>query len=115
MSAAPRQPRLRKVVSSTAKHKKYTAHFDDGSIVHFGGRGCMDFTLYWKRFGKDIALQKRRAYIARHTVNEPWTNPKSPGTLSRIILWEYPTVKEAVAKYHATLRRWSKHPSLKRQ
>ena len=108
-------PRLLKVVKSTDSRKKYTAHFDDGTRVHFGGGGCMDFTLYWKRCGKDVALKKRRAYIARHTVNEPWTDPTAPGTLSRILLWEYPTVQEAVSKYHATLRRWSKKPSLKLQ
>ena len=108
-------PRLVKVTEATVQRKKYTAHFDDGTAVHFGGQGCMDFTLYWKRFGKDVARQKRRAYIARHAVNEPWTDPKSPGTLSRILLWEYPTLKEAVSKYHRTLSRWSKNPALKRQ
>ena len=105
--------RLVKVAPSTVKGKKLTAFFDDGARVHFGGRGCMDFTLYYKKFGRDVALQKRRAYIARHRVNEPWRDPSSPGTLSRILLWEFPTLDEAVAKYHATLSKWARRPSLR--
>lgn len=29
----------------------------------------------------------RTAYIARHRVNENWSDPTSPGALSRYILW----------------------------
>lgn len=29
----------------------------------------------------------RAAYIARHQVNEDWTDPTTPGALSRYILW----------------------------
>ena len=29
----------------------------------------------------------RAAYIARHRVNENWTDPTTPGALSRYILW----------------------------
>lgn len=79
--------------------KKWIAVFSDGSRVHFGGRGCMDYTLYYARDGKDFANKKRRAYIKRHRVNESWKDPKKPGTLSRYILWEHPTIKKAVEMY----------------
>jgi hypothetical protein len=79
--------------------KKWVAVFSDGSKVHFGGRGCMDYTMYHERDGETTARAKRRAYIERHRVNESWDDPKMPGTLSRYILWEYPTVTKAVRMY----------------
>ena len=47
------------------------------------------------RFGTDsnYVLNKkktvadRKAYIARHRVNENWSNPTTPGALSRYLLW----------------------------
>lgn len=59
----------------------------------------MDYTMYYERDGKDIARAKRRAYIKRHRVNESWKNPRMPGTLSRYILWEFPTLTKAVRMY----------------
>ena len=94
-------PKLVRVVNSVHPHKKYTAVFDTGKRVNFGGKGCMDYRLYWKQYGKTVAQAKRRAYIARHRVREDWTNPLSPGALSRILLWEFKTLQEGVQKYNA--------------
>ena len=92
--------------------KKLTAFFSDGSKTDFGAAGYMDYTLYAARNPRE-ARKKRAAYIARHRVHEDWTDPKRPGTLSRILLWEYPTVEEARAKYNRTLAAWRKNPRLK--
>jgi hypothetical protein len=64
----------------------------------------MDYTLYRTRDGKRVADTKRLAYIKRHGVREKWTDPKKPGTLSRYILWEYPTVATAMQKYNRRFR-----------
>lgn len=102
---------LQKIGRSRIRGKKYTAYFDDGTRVHFGGAGCMDFIRYWRRDGPSVALAKRKAYITRHRVNESWIDPKAPGTLSRIILWEYPTLEEAISKYDATVQKFRRSPS----
>ena len=105
--------RLLSVRPSTRAGKKLTAFFDDGTLVHFGGHGCMDFTLYWKHDGRAVALKKRAAYLRRHRVNESWLDPKAPGTLSRILLWEFPTLKEGVARYNTLVQKWQRTPRLR--
>ena len=91
----------------TVKHtpdafkKKYMATFlVDGKekTVLFGQKGYNDFITYSKT-DKDLAEQKRKAYIARHRPNEDWSNPLSPGTLSRFILWEHPSLLTAIRQY----------------
>ena len=97
--------RLAKVVRSSDPKKKFTAIFDDGTRVHFGGRGYGDYILHTKRSGRDFAKAKRAAYIARHSKGgENWKNAKSPGALSRWILWEYPTLEKAVRLYNSHFR-----------
>jgi len=88
-----------RVEPSTRATKKLMAIFEDGTRTHFGGKGCGDYTVYHKKFGKAYADRKRAAYIARHGATESWTDPRSAATLSRYILWEYPTIAEAVQKY----------------
>lgn len=78
--------------------KKLVARFDDGSVVHFGAEGYDDFTRYWRR-DPSLARQKRRLYVARHHPREDWTDPTRPGTLARYLLWEKPTIGEAVRAY----------------
>ena len=68
------------------------AVFHDGTTVHFGLKGGSTFIDH-----KDEA--KRKAYIARHRVNENWSNPKTAGALSRYILWEKPTLPEAISAF----------------
>lgn len=100
-------------IPSKNPRKKYTAIFDDGTTVDFGGKGCNDFTIYWKLYGPQVAFKKRSAYIQRHRANEAWTDPKAPGTLSRILLWHFKTLQEGISQYDRVLRTWRKHPSLR--
>ena len=94
-------PKLVSVTPTPSSDTKYKliAQFDDGKRVKFGGKGCMDYTLYYARDGPEVARRKRAAYIARHRVREHWKDPTSRGALSRFILWEYPTLREAAHKY----------------
>ena len=65
---------------------KYVAHFvmDTGRDKHvkFGAKGYTDFILS----GGDE--ERRKRYINRHRgMGENWSNPLTPGALSRYILW----------------------------
>ena len=65
--------------------------FDGRQRVHFGAEGYEDYTAH-----RDPA--RRQRYIARHR-GENWTREgvMTPGWLSRYILWEKPSLREAVA------------------
>ena len=88
---------------STRRDKKYMMIFDDGTVTHFGGRGCGDFIQYSRR-SPALASAKRAAYIARHGATESWRDPMTAATLSRYILWEKPTLREALAAYKRRFR-----------
>lgn len=94
--------RLVHIRKSPSASKKLVATFrdEDGKTrtVHFGGRGCEDFTTY-SRVDRTLARRKRAQYLARHGATELWTNPTTPGTLSRYVLWEKPTLEEAVRAF----------------
>lgn len=92
------QPKLLGVKPSPRKTKKYVATFDDGTITHFGGKGCGDFIMYSAQDRK-LADKKRATYIARHGATETWTDPTTPASLSRFILWEHRTLSQALRKY----------------
>ena len=93
---------LKRVIPSTHPQKKYTAIFDDGARVHFGGKGYGDFIVYTKTHGPGIANKKRAAYLKRHAGGgEKWSNPRMAGALSRWILWEYNTLAKAVRMYNS--------------
>lgn len=77
---------------SDKKDKKYKAIFSDGTITYFGATGYSDYTQH-----KD-PLRKLR-YLARHKKNESWEDYKSPGSLSRYILWNKPTLQESINDY----------------
>lgn len=90
--------RLDSVTPSTRKDKKFVARFSDGTVTHFGGKGCGDYTIYSKQ-NHALADRKRQAYIKRHRVNETWRDPTTAATLSRYILWEERTVPKAIRAY----------------
>ena len=79
---------LLEVKESWLPGKKLVAMFDDHAPVHFGARGYMNYGLY-KRQDPATAELKRRAYIARHSATEDWTDPHRAGTLARYLLWEF--------------------------
>ena len=81
------------IVRSTRKDKKYMAIFTNPrTTVHFGAVGYSDFTKH-----KDTKRKQR--YLNRHRKNENWNNPRTPGSLSRWILWNKPTLKASIKDY----------------
>jgi hypothetical protein len=42
---------------------------------------------------------KKAAYLKRHRVRENWQDPRTPGALSRWILWNKPSIEESLQDY----------------
>ena len=80
------------ISESTRADKKWKAAAEDHRTVHFGQRGADDFTIHRDE-------PKRQAYIARHGSKESWgrSGVMTPGWLSRYLLWEKPSLDEAIA------------------
>ena len=70
--------------------KKYDAVINGNKVISFGAKGYEDFTIH-----KDV--KRREHYIKRHS-NECWdkANLASPAFMSRWILWEKPSINEAI-------------------
>lgn len=86
---------------SSNPKKKLTATFlvdDKEKSIDFGSASNKDFTIYSKE-DKAKAEKMRNAYIARHKVNENWSNPLSAGALSRYVLWEAPTIAGGIRAF----------------
>ena len=93
--------KLKSIKPSTNKSKKLTAVFDVNGkekSVSFGSAGNKDFTIYSKE-DKALAEQKKKAYIARHKVNEDFNNPLTAGSLAKNILWNKSTVQASIADF----------------
>jgi hypothetical protein len=94
--------KLISIKPSSNKDKKLMATFERENgrqiTTHFGAAGYMDYTKYYKQ-DKDLAKQKRDAYIARHRVNENFNDPTSAGSLAKHILWNKPTVEASIADF----------------
>jgi hypothetical protein len=81
------------IADSNRKGKRFVAIFKDGTKTHFGQAGGK---TYIDHQDKD----KRAAYLARHGVNEDWTDPKKASTLSRFISWgDYTSIDGNIAAY----------------
>lgn len=75
--------------------KKYTATFDINGrrkAVSFGARGYTDFTM-----SQDESRKSR--YLQRHRSRERWSDPTSPGALSRYLLWNKRSLRASVMDY----------------
>lgn len=97
--------KLLSVKPSSKPEKKLMATFEitkddkkSEKVVHFGSAKNKDFTIYMKE-DKAKAEKMKAAYLARHKVNERWNDPMTPGSLSRWILWNLPTVTASVADF----------------
>lgn len=75
-------------ISPNPKYK-YMVNYDDKNIF-FGASGYSDFILS----GGDE--KKKKAYIARHKVNENWNDLSKKGTWSRFLLWNKKTLDESI-------------------
>lgn len=78
------------ISKSNRKNKKFQAKMGDKTI-HFGDSRYEDYTI-----NKDPS--RRTLYINRHKKNEDWSkkNIFSPAWMSRYILWEKPTIPDAI-------------------
>ena len=92
--------RLVKIVKSPKKEKKYMAVYSDGKKVHFGARGMGDHIIY-SRKSKSLGQSRKQAYIGRHKRRENWgkSGARSPGSLSRWILWNKPSLRASISDY----------------
>ena len=93
--------KLKSIKPSTNKNKKLTAVFDVNGkekSVSFGSAPNKDYTIYSKE-DKALAEQKKKAYIARHKVNERWSDPLTAGSLAKNILWNKSTVQASIADF----------------
>lgn len=77
-----------KLYPSQAKNKKYSVTDPNGHTIHFGDNRYEDFTTH-----KNV--NRRTNYLSRHQ-NEDWTDLTKPGTWSRYILWNKPTISESL-------------------
>jgi hypothetical protein len=92
MTAAEKKLRLLSVTKSPVAGKKWQAKFSDGKHVSFGATGYEDYTQHHDE-------ERKKNYISRHRSSESWTDPQTPGCLSRYILWEMTSMRAAVAAY----------------
>lgn len=61
--------------------------------VSFGARGMSDYT-------KHKNVTRRGLYLKRHSgMGEHWSQPDTPGALSRWILWNKPSLKASLADF----------------
>lgn len=85
-----------KITKSNRKDKKLKAVFKDiygkEKTVHFGAKGYEDYTIH-----KDEERKDR--YLKRHKVNQDWNDFTTPGSLSRWILWNKPSIKESIKDF----------------
>lgn len=89
--------RLIKIVKSKRPEKKYDAYFEmaNGTVkrTSFGAAGMSNYTRH-----KNSARKQR--YITRHTgKGENWSDPTTPGALSRWILWNKTGFRESIADF----------------
>jgi hypothetical protein len=93
--------KLISIQPSTRKDKKLVALFDLGDekfkAVHFGAKGYSDFPTHKNEDRKEL-------YLKRHSVNEDWTDPLKPGTLSRYVLWNKPSLDASISDYKRRFR-----------
>jgi len=89
--------KLVKIVKSPKSEKKYRAHFSDGTHTDFGARGMQNYGGVGKE--RHLDKERKKRYISRHKSRENWNSPKTPGSLSRWILWNKDTLRKSITDY----------------
>lgn len=84
-----------KLYKSNKPDKKYMVVTESGKHIHFGAKGNKDY-IYYNTIDKQLALKKKKAYIARHKVNENWFDSNTAGFWSKWILWYKPTLLQSI-------------------
>ena len=100
--------KLLRIVKSSNSAKKWDAVFMiDGKEkkVSFGQSGARDYLLINDKNSK-FYLPKildrnvvKASYKRRHEKKEDWTNPLTPGALSRWLLWDRKTLPSAIKAF----------------
>lgn len=83
------------VPAPSGSPKKYVATFETNGRtkkVSFGARGYSDYTMHHDD-------TRRSRYLMRHRSRERWSDPTSPGALSRYVLWNKRSVRASIADY----------------
>lgn len=76
--------------------KKYSVQLPNSKKhVKFGAEGMMDYTLYYKKDGKEVADKHRDSYKARHK-SDKLHDLEMPGFWAMNLLWNQPTVKQSI-------------------
>lgn len=80
--------------ATDGKHKWIGVFTDDEKErrVPFGAKGYEDYTQHGNPLRKEN-------YLTRHRAREDWSDPMTAGALSRWILWETPSLDEAVRRF----------------
>lgn len=93
------------IKKSTRDDKRYMAIFTDNSgnksTTHFG---YADKNKTGDTFIDHNNEDKKKAYIARHRVNENWADYKSAGSLSKHILWNKPTLTASINDFKSKFK-----------
>ena len=89
--------RLKTIKRSHRADKKWDAVFikENGReiVTPFGQKGYSDYTKH-----KDKTRKNR--YLKRHSgMGEHWNKPDTPGSLSRWILWNKPSLRSSLADF----------------
>ena len=72
---------------------KYVAEFDNPrELVSFGAIGYDSYPDHQDSYRKKL-------YLNRHRKRENWNDPRTPGALSRWILWNKKTIEESIDNY----------------
>lgn len=72
---------------------KYVAEFDNPpERVSFGAIG-------YESYPDHLDSYRKKLYLNRHRKRENWNDPRTPGALSRWILWNKKTIEESIAHY----------------
>lgn len=80
--------------ATDGKHKWIGVFTDDEKErrVPFGAKGYEDYTQHGNPLRKEN-------YLTRHRAREDWNDPMTAGALSRWLLWETPSLDEAVRRF----------------
>ena len=79
---------------SNRKGKKWQVEIDDKIMlrpkyIHFGSEGYEDYTQHRDE-------NRKKLYIKRHEKRENWDDLMNAGSWSRWLLWEKPSLQEAI-------------------
>ena len=81
------------IAPSSRKGKRLMASFPEG-VVHLGAKQASTYIDH-----KDD--RAKAAWIARHRVNEDHGNLRTAGALARHVLWEKPSITQALRHLNA--------------